>query len=361
MKRLFIADADPAAERKSAFFYFRRGIARSPANSTYERGFRERNPKEIDMGRLTYSEFVRYLRENMPAAMGPDYAGAEVTAGPVAKLGSTYKGLAVRLPGQKAAVTINLDDLYGDYRNGKAVEAILREAAETAAKVPAQEDIGWVENLAEVRPHLFVRLSNAVINHDLLQKVPHRRITDLALTAHVEISMSGRNEVLCSTMVNNSLLGMYGIKADELIDMALENSVSRMPALIERTDCFMQRWNLSESGNGTTELMTVTNRQMINGAAVLFYPGVLDTLGRTLGDYYVIPSSIHEVLALPEGYADYEGLTGLVRRVNAVAVSPQEKLSDHLYHYDCAAEIFETADDYRRRCGMENREGELKV
>ncbi len=334
---------------------------RSLANSTYERGFRGWNPKRTDMEKLTYREFVRYLSENIPAVMGPGYAGAEVTTGPVAKLGSTYKGLSIRLPGQKAAVSINLDDLYGDYRNGKAVEEILGETAEKAAKVPVQEDLGWLENLAEVQPHLFVRLSNAVINRDLLQKVPHRRITDLALTAHVEIGMSSEKEVLCSTMVNNSLLEMYGIKADKLIDLALENSVSRMPALIERTDYFMRRWNLSESGNGKTELMTVTNRQMINGAAVLFYPGVLDTLGRTLGDYYVIPSSIHEVLALPDSQADFEGLTDLVRRVNAMAVSPQEKLSDHLYHYDCVTEKFETAIAYRRRCGMDNGGGELKA
>ena len=63
------------------------------------------------MEKLNYSEFVRYLSENIPAAMGPAYAGAEVTADPVAKLGSTYKGLSIRLPGQKAAILSYIDPL----------------------------------------------------------------------------------------------------------------------------------------------------------------------------------------------------------------------------------------------------------
>ena len=317
--------------------------------------------KERDMEMLTYSEFVKYLRENILTAMGPAYAKAQVSVGPVAKLGSRYKGLSVRQAGQKAAVTVNLDDLYADYRQGRRAEDILKETAEAASKAPAEHDFGWVENLEEVRPHLFVRLSNAVNNHELLQKVPHRIITDLALTAHVEISLSGRKEALCSTMVNNTLLRMYGLEADELIDLALQNSVARMPALIERTDFFMRRWNMPGDSKGKTEMMTVTNRQMINGAAVLFYPGVLDMLGRTLGDYYVIPSNIHEVLAIPDGQADFQGLSDLVKHVNSVAVSPEEKLSDHLYHYDCAAEQFETAEAYRRRCGLDSGEEELKV
>ena len=38
---------------------------------------------------------------------------------------------------------------------------------------------------------------------------------------------------------------------------------------------------------------------MFWGAAALFYPGVMDRLREMLGDFYVIPSSVHELLLLP--------------------------------------------------------------
>ena len=64
-------------------------------------------------------------------------------------------------------------------------------------------------------------------------------------------------------------------------------------------------------------------------------------VGELLGaDYYVLPSSIHEVLVLPDnGEMDVKELESMVRDVNAAEVAPHELLSDKVQFYDRASRI----------------------
>lgn len=42
-------------------------------------------------------------------------------------------------------------------------------------------------------------------------------------------------------------------------------------------------------------MLVLSNDNNVNGATVLFYPGILDTITESLDtDVYVLPSSIHE-------------------------------------------------------------------
>ena len=51
----------------------------------------------------------------------------------------------------------------------------------------------------------------------------------------------------------------------------------------------------------------------------------------------IIPSSVHEVLLMPEEIARCrEDIDEMVREVNSTTVSPDEVLSDHAYYYDAS-------------------------
>lgn len=80
----------------------------------------------------------------------------------------------------------------------------------------------------------------------------------------------------------------------------------------------------------------LTNHQRIFGAAVILYDGYLEKLAeRWECSYYVIPSSIHEMIIFPrlEG-DDGETLQKIVEEVNATVLDPQEILSNSVYLYD---------------------------
>ena len=90
---------------------------------------------------------------------------------------------------------------------------------------------------------------------------------------------------------------------------------------------------------------------MINGAAALFYPGIMKQAAALMeGSYYILPSSVHEVILLPEECApDFRELEKMVRQINRSQVLPEDRLSDHVYHYDHARDLFERADTFARR------------
>lgn len=76
------------------------------------------------------------------------------------------------------------------------------------------------------------------------------------------------------------------------------------------------------------ETLVVTTNDGMNGAIALFYNGVLKALA---GKYYLVPSSIHEWLAVPKSLMSKEDLTQIIRAVNAAEVAPDERLSDRPY------------------------------
>ena len=83
------------------------------------------------------------------------------------------------------------------------------------------------------------------------------------------------------------------------------------------------------------KLYLLTNQMGYNGAAAILYEGVLKNFAEEVGkDLILLPSSIHEVLLLPDnGDSDYEALSALVREVNEAQVRREEWLSDHVYRY----------------------------
>ena len=68
----------------------------------------------------------------------------------------------------------------------------------------------------------------------------------------------------------------------------------------------------------------------------MLYPELLQHLGETFGrDFYVIPSSIHEVILIPETEEfSIEYFSDMVKGINEKQMYPTEVLSDSIYYYD---------------------------
>lgn len=94
--------------------------------------------------------------------------------------------------------------------------------------------------------------------------------------------------------------------------------------------------DLKKTGNLTENLYALTNEQGAMGAAVMLYPDLMKQIAeRIKTPFYIIPSSVHEVLILPkkEGMALSE-VKDIVRTVNRSTVEPEDFLSDNVYCYD---------------------------
>jgi hypothetical protein len=76
------------------------------------------------------------------------------------------------------------------------------------------------------------------------------------------------------------------------------------------------------------------------GASAIVDPRVQKICAQRFQEnYYMLPSSIHEVILLPERMATTrQELDALVQEVNACCVSREEFLSDHAYYYSLEKE-----------------------
>ena len=85
-----------------------------------------------------------------------------------------------------------------------------------------------------------------------------------------------------------------------------------------------------------TGMYVLSNMSRLYGAGVIIYNGVLDMCRERLGgNYFILPSSVHEVILVPDsGDVTKEKLGEMVREVNATQVEEQEQLSDFVYYYD---------------------------
>lgn len=167
--------------------------------------------------------------------------------------------------------------------------------------------------------------------------------------------MSNSAKEISSILVTDSMLRSYGITVGQLHEDALEAAVQTHPATLRNmTDVMRDLMGDAAALFAPDEpspmwVASVEGGQ--NGACAIQYPDFLEQAAETLGgDFYVLPSSIHEVLLVADdGSMDLSYLEAMVRSVNETEVAPADRLSDHVFHYDSEEHIFENARAFEVR------------
>ena len=132
----------------------------------------------------------------------------------------------------------------------------------------------------------------------------------------------------------------------------IEQLMGMGPKTILKDESVQSIAEVISNGMGSENPMfIVTNSQTVDGAGVIFYPEVMDQIGEGFqGDFFILPSSTHETLVIPDnGAFDYRVLEDMVQTINENEVAPEERLSDHVYHYDVKDRVFERADKFAER------------
>lgn len=113
--------------------------------------------------------------------------------------------------------------------------------------------------------------------------------------------------------------------------------------------------------NDGPDLYCLTNEVNVNGAVYIMREDVQQMVAEKLGgDYYILPSSVHETLILPKSEnMSFQRLQTMVQDVNAMCVSEEEVLSDGVYQYDSKSHTFSRCDKqpeltYKQAQGMTN-------
>lgn len=308
---------------------------------------------------MNYEEFKKNITEDIKEYLPEEYRNAKISIASVSKIGMTYDSLTVRPEGRNVSPAANLNAFYEDYVDGKDFDDILKDVAEVLQiKSPENlKDASWILNYEQAKERLFFRVSNAKYNRDVLETAPHKINNDLMITCHLAVDISDQG--IASTIVNNDLLEHYGITEKQLFNDAEKSAPRVMPVKIDAMFNFLARtmpeWAVREieqepDSAPSKQIFVVNSTIGVNGAAVLFYPGVLDQLAVKIGgDFIALPSSVHEFIVIPANDANFKALEEMVMDINLSSVDPKEQLSNYVYHYDAKEKLFERSDVYEKR------------
>lgn len=275
----------------------------------------------------------------------------------VSKLqGESYIGMAVRPENSNVAATMNLEPFFAnlsvDFTMDDVMDQIAQSISNQLDHMP-QFDERVLNDYAQMKEKLTLQMIPTAGNEEKLSEIPHRNVEDMSIVYRFEMSNSAKE--ISSILVTDSMLHSYGITADQLHEDALEAAVQTHPATLRNmTDVMRDLMGDAAALFAPDEpspmwVASVEGGQ--NGACAIQYPDFLEQAAETLGgDFYVLPSSIHEVLLVADdGSTDLSYLEAMVRNVNETDVVPADRLSDHVFHYDSEEHIFENARAFEVR------------
>ena len=319
---------------------------------------------------MNFEEFINTIKDTIKDYLPEEYKDAEVNLLENRNLNTHYTGLTVTRKGDTLAPTINLNALFENYgqQTENNLASVMEEVTSVIQHTPGKFDIGRVMDYDRVKKNLFMKLSAAEKNADVLEHTPHITKEDLALTFHIMLDQGEKGTA--TTMITDKMMDAYGVDLEKLYQDALHNSPVIAPAQIENMGEVLERMMLEDmkAAGAPAEVIqemekdlqetsrdnpmtVITNNRSTDGAAAIFYPGVMDQVGERLnGDYFILPSSVHEILVVPDdGNISFRELTDMVKEVNRTQVAPEDRLTDQVYHYDTADRIFEKAETFAER------------
>lgn len=233
-----------------------------------------------------------------------------------------------------------IDEFVSDVLEGRKVlsesASIIAGVLEGAISNARMSDLASLTSTSLTHPNLdnvFVEVINKNLNHEMLKVTPHRIINDdLALIARMQITPEG------SAVLHNSNLEHLGVTSSELIDIAISNSKKSGYTISSMADILSKTMGVSSSELDMmmppeASMYVVANESGCFGAAGVFIDRDLrKELSEKLGeDYYIICSSIHEVICTKASQMDAESVAEMIVAVNNEELEPEAILSDRPY------------------------------
>lgn len=313
---------------------------------------------------MDFEEFRERLMEDLKDSL-QDRTGKEYTADAnhVKKLqNADYDGIVIRPEGEQVGVNLDAQMLFAAYEFGKSYDEVVEQATNIVAEGFENQPSFSVEDFSNydvMKEKLAIQVVSTERNTEMLEKIPHKEVEDMSMVCRFVV---GNNENEMGTvLVTNQMLESYGITGEQLFNDAAKYAPELRPSEIKgMADVLAEMMGVDVSELGETmgmpespelPMYVASTHDKMNGAGIIGYPGFMDMASEKVGgDFFLLPSSVHEVLLIPDdGKTDYRNLESMVREVNATQVELKDQLSDNVYHYDSKEKVFELAEKFDAR------------
>lgn len=305
---------------------------------------------------MDFKEFVNKLEQDLKDAMADISPGATVDVRSVEKLQEgSYTGITISPAGGNVGMNLNANQLFDQMQDGQSYEGVLAVAVSTAERglhdMPAV-DVSELMNYEAAKKYLCFDVVGSDRNADMLEKVPHTDKENISMVYRLQLDSTENGAA--TVLITNAMMEQFGVTKEQLHADAMENAQEIRPADFRTMAAVMaEMMGMPEErmADMAPPMYVATNQDKVQGAGVMFYPDFMDQAAKELGgDIFILPSSVHEVLILPDdGNMNAQELKEMVTSINASEVSPEDRLTDSVYHYDAQERIFELGEKFEER------------
>ncbi len=277
--------------------------------------------------------------------------------------GESYTGIFLAPKDSRAGANLNLHSVYDQVQHGmsmfEALDQITATAREAAAHIPQMAAIS-LSDYEVMKHNIVMQAVPTDANRAMLKSVPHKEIEDISIVYRFQLeSLDGRE---ATVLITNEMLAGYGITPRQLMADAERLAPVKNPMVVRPIgDMIAEMLGMPDAVDPAPSeerfLMVATVPDGRNGAGILGYPDFFKRASEAVkGDFFLLPSSVHEVLLLPDdGAPNVAVLNDMISSINETEVQPEDRLGDEAYHYDAKTQIFEKATAHEKRM-MESRE-----
>lgn len=290
---------------------------------------------------INFCEFIAEMKESIEEHMGKEFLISMHTV--TRNNGGRREGITIGKKLNDISCTIYLENYYTRYLNGTPFSMMVNEIEDSYFKLNKTNlpDTEYLKDYEKIKNNIFYRLVNMDKNKELLEDIPYLPFLDLAITFHCLVRNS--KEHMESVRITKTLLKLWGINTKTLTERAKANTPHLFPIKINTMDEIILGF-LGEAASvidgvraqkSLMQMYVITNTLGINGASCLLYEDAVQHLGDMLkGDLYILPSSIHEIIAVKDdGVIEKHELANMVKEVNITQVAEEDYLSDSVYFY----------------------------
>lgn len=248
--------------------------------------------------------------------------------------GVELDGFSYYVEGRRERPTVYVNHHYHEELSeeelAEIADAILKTQRE--CRLLPKQGVEEMMDFRGIQEKICCRLISREKNEALLKEVPWLPWLDLAIVFYLQVPEQVVEHA--TALIHTCHMDYWGVTLEELCHAAAEN-MSRVRIFLEPMEAFLGELGFEPLSSG---MHILSNSGKMYGAAVIIDPKVQRTCLERLGEsFYILPSSIHELILLPESLAATRmELDQLIQEVNEACVSPEEYLSDHAYY--CSAE-----------------------
>lgn len=313
---------------------------------------------------MEYELFKGIVEEKILNYMGPEYANASVDVRPIHKVNQTLDALSIHNgEHEKISANIYINNMYEQYLKTEDLQQVLMDAANFYQRANEKVPVEYKElKFENVLDNVVFSLVNKEQNQEMLSKVVHREFQDMAVVYRWLVTKS--EESISTSIVTNRLAESLNISEQQLYEHAMKNTPELMPMKVKSLFDVVMDTFCSESGvtredameiglfmmgspsSETESIYVISNEMGIQGASAILLSDEMAKVADMVGtDLYLLPSSIHEMLAISTEFGSPEILQEMVQDVNMNAVSVKERLSNNVYLFDRETRTISMATD----------------